>query len=119
MTKTVTEAANFIIYKRPGAESSSIRIVLFSYMTETADVTRVSSRGQVVIPQSVRDAVHLREGEILAIYGEGDTIVLKRIATPGIDEMKEILSAGERFAKRRKLTRRDVTRAVRETRTSG
>lgn len=81
-----------------------------------ADTTKVSSRGQVVIPQSVRDAVHLREGEVLAVYGEGDTIVLKRVPTPDVEELRAILTRGEQFAKGRKLTRGDVERAIRETR---
>lgn len=89
--------------------------VLLSYMTE-ADTTRVSSRGQVVIPQSVRSAIHLREGEVLAVYGEGDTIVLKRVTTPDIDELKAILAQDEKFAKKRKLTRREVSRAIDESR---
>lgn len=81
-----------------------------------ADTTRVSSRGQIVIPQSVREVIHLREGEILAVYGEGDTIILKRVNAPDIEDLKAILAVGERFAKRRRLTRRDVSKAVAETR---
>lgn len=84
--------------------------------TDSADTTRVSSRGQVVIPQSVREAVHLREGELLAVYGEGDTIVLKRVPSPDVAQMRSILAKGEAFAKRRRLTRAAVSRAVRETR---
>lgn len=84
--------------------------------TEAADTTRVSSRGQVVIPQSVREAIHLREGEILAVYGEGDTIVLKRIPAPDVAELRSILAKGEAFAKHRRISRADVSRAVRETR---
>ncbi|HUR69229.1 MAG TPA: AbrB/MazE/SpoVT family DNA-binding domain-containing protein [Candidatus Thermoplasmatota archaeon] len=84
-------------------------------MTE-ADTTRVSSRGQVVIPQAIRDAIHLREGEIFAVYGEGDTIVLKRVATPDVEELKAILAKGQAFAKRKKIDRRAVSRAIRETR---
>ena len=76
-------------------------------MAET-ETTRVSSRGQVVIPQAVRDAVQLREGELFAVYGEGDTIVMKRVTTPKIAELKAILAEGHAFARRKKLTRRDV-----------
>lgn len=84
-------------------------------MTET-ETTRVSSRGQVVIPQAVRDAVQLREGELFAIYGEGDTIVMKRVTTPDIAELKAILAKGHAFARGKKLTRKDVERAIRESR---
>jgi AbrB family looped-hinge helix DNA binding protein len=88
-------------------------------MSEAANTTRVSTRGQVVIPQSVRSALHLQEGELLAVYGEGDTIILKRISAPAVEEMKAILAKGGRFAKERKLSRRDVARAIRDARSEG
>lgn len=84
-------------------------------MTE-AETTKVSTRGQVVIPQAVREAVHLQAGDLLAVYGEGDTIVLKRVRAPDVKDLKAILAKGEAFAKKRKLTRRDVSRSIREAR---
>lgn len=84
-------------------------------MTEV-ETTRISSKGQVVIPQAVREHTNLREGDTLAVYGEGDTIVMKRVATPTPRELRELLAWGEKFARRRAIRRRDVLRAIREVR---
>lgn len=97
------------------AQSLSVSESYHLTMAEV-DTTRVSSRGQVVIPQGVRDAIQLREGELLAVYGEGDTIVMKRVRTPDLAELRAILAEGEAFAKRRRLRPSDVSRALRETR---
>lgn len=81
-----------------------------------AETTKVSSRGQVVIPRSVRDKVDLKEGEVLVVFGEGDTIVLKRVQVPDEEELKQLLDWGASFAKEQGITREDVERAIRELR---
>lgn len=55
-------------------------------MTEV-ELTKMSSRGQVVIPQNIREEMHLKEGESFAITSNGDTLFLKRIKTPSKEEM--------------------------------
>jgi AbrB family looped-hinge helix DNA binding protein len=47
----------------------------------------VSSKGQVVIPKEVRDALGIRQGEQLEVAVEGDRIVLSRPSGPpaGLD----------------------------------
>jgi AbrB family looped-hinge helix DNA binding protein len=47
-------------------------------MSEAA-TTRMSSKGQVVIPERIRAKLGLEPGVELVVIGEGDTIVLKRI----------------------------------------
>jgi AbrB family looped-hinge helix DNA binding protein len=39
--------------------------------------TRISSKGQIVIPKGIRDALHLRSGEVLDVTREGRRIVLE------------------------------------------
>lgn len=48
--------------------------------------TKVSSKGQVVIPISVRRAAGVREGERLLPIALGNTIILKRIVDEGFEE---------------------------------
>jgi len=44
-----------------------------------ASTTKVSSKGQVVIPVNVRQAAGLKEGEKILAIAVGDTVVLKKI----------------------------------------
>jgi AbrB family looped-hinge helix DNA binding protein len=44
--------------------------------------TRISSRGQVVIPKAIRDALHLKTGEALEVRLQGRRIVLETPEAP-------------------------------------
>ncbi len=43
------------------------------------DVTKISSKGQVVIPKPIRDSLDLMEGDRLIAYARGDLIIFKRL----------------------------------------
>ena len=43
------------------------------------ELTRLSERGQVVIPTELRKSMNLREGERFIVMGVGDTIVLRKL----------------------------------------
>jgi AbrB family looped-hinge helix DNA binding protein len=57
------------------------------------DVTRISSKGQVVIPQEMR--THLKESEKLVVIQSGKQIILERVRDFGENIIEEI-----EFAKR-------------------
>lgn len=42
-------------------------------------VTKISSKGQIVIPLEFRDKIALKEGNILSIFEESGLIVLKKV----------------------------------------
>ena len=52
-----------------------------------ADTTRVPSKGQVVIPEAVREAAGVREGEDLLVVAIGDTIVVKKLSAVTFQEV--------------------------------
>ena len=56
------------------------------------ETTKMSSKGQVVIPQDVREKIEAGEGTIFAVVGTKDTIVLKKIQTPSKEELIKELS---------------------------
>lgn len=80
-------------------------------------VTRMSSKGQIVVPKSLREALGLDVGELFAMFGDEDTIILKKIDLPSEKEFDEILAYGKKFAKKRKITRKDLKKAIAEART--
>ena len=52
-----------------------------------AATTRVSSKGQVVIPEAVKKAARMREGEDLLVVAIGDTIVMKKLSAVTFEEV--------------------------------
>ncbi|MFT5207801.1 MAG: AbrB family looped-hinge helix DNA binding protein [Candidatus Omnitrophota bacterium] len=54
-------------------------------------ITKLSSRGQMVIPQSLRNQLGLEEGQQFVVIGEGDTLIFKRMEMPTMDKMQKML----------------------------
>ena len=53
-------------------------------MTEEPQVTTISEKGQVVIPQSIRKQLKIKPKNKFLVYGKGDTIILKKLELPDI-----------------------------------
>ena len=47
--------------------------------TELPELTRLSSRGQIVIPTSIRRKMNIKEGTYLAVSAEKDMLVMKKL----------------------------------------
>jgi len=75
------------------------------------DVTRISSKGQVVIPKPIRDSLKLMEGDRLIAYARGDLIIFKRLN--GGESILSLLSQPTREkVEDLGITRKDVEDAV-------
>ena len=81
-------------------------------MDETLETTTMSSRGQIVIPQGVREALALDAGAKFIVIGEGDTIILKKLEVPSASALKELLAQSRKAAKKSRLTTKGVEAAV-------
>ena len=79
-------------------------------------LTKISSKGQVVIPKVVRDLLDIKEGEVFAVLGWRDTIIMKRVELPSESDLEAILKRGHEHAKEKGITREDVERAIEEYR---
>ena len=82
----------------------------------TLATTRMSSKGQVVIPEDVRKALGLEVGAQFVVMGEGDTVVLKRIAVPAKSELRAILGKVRSQARRAGVKPSAVADAIRRVR---
>ena len=84
------------------------------------ELTKMSSRGQIVIPQEIRKEMHLKEGEAFAVIGSEDTLLLKRIKTPSREEilakMKRLVKEGEKTAKKLGIREKDVPKLIHRAR---
>ena len=78
--------------------------------------TRISSKGQVVIPESIRKRLNIEEGAQFLVIGEGDVAVLKVVALPDMSQFDELIKQARQQAKEVGLTQADVTSAVAKAR---
>lgn len=65
---------------------------------EEADVTVVSGKGQVVIPQSLREKLGIKPKTKLLVYGYQDAVIMKKMKIP--DVVKDLKALYKRIDKR-------------------
>ncbi len=82
------------------------------------ELTKVSSKGQVVIPQDIREKMNLEEGETLAVSMQNNLIVLKKMENPmekeDLETLAEIKEAWKEIAggKFRKMKSEDFLKEL-------
>ena len=84
-------------------------------MTEFSTTT-LSSKGQIVIPEEVRDALKLEPGDRFFVLCERDVVVLKRIEGPPRSEVRSLAANVRKQARRAGVGRADVGKATRAVR---
>jgi len=83
---------------------------------EKLEVTKLSSRGQMVIPQSLRSKMGLEEGQQFVVMGEGDTLIFKKMEMPSMKSIRKLLEVSQKHARQAGLTQKDVTIAIQKVR---
>jgi AbrB family looped-hinge helix DNA binding protein len=78
--------------------------------------TKLSSKGQVVIPEDVRNDLGLNEGDQFVVIGQGDAVILKVITPPKLEEFQKLLSRARTEAKRLGIKKADVKSAIAKVR---
>ena len=78
--------------------------------------TKLSSKGQVVIPEEIRNRLGLEPGAQFVVVGEGDVVVLKALKAPNLSEFKTLLDRARASADAAGLTPAEIVAAVREAR---
>jgi AbrB family looped-hinge helix DNA binding protein len=74
--------------------------------------TKMSSRGQVVIPESIRERLKLQPGTEFVVLAKGDVVVFQRVLPPAWEEFDSLIREARRQARLSGLTPRHVKRAV-------
>jgi AbrB family looped-hinge helix DNA binding protein len=74
--------------------------------------TQMSTKGQVVIPEDVRNRLGLGAGSQFLVLSEDDVVILKVLTPPPMSEFDAIIRRARRQAKAAGMTRSDIARAV-------
>ncbi|GBE14997.1 hypothetical protein BMS3Abin14_01051 [bacterium BMS3Abin14] len=80
--------------------------------------TKMSSKGQIVIPESIRKNLKLEAGTQFVVIAEDDVVILKTITPPSLDAFDEVISKARRQAREAGLTRESVKDALAKVRES-
>jgi AbrB family looped-hinge helix DNA binding protein len=78
--------------------------------------TKMSSKGQVVIPEDIRKRLNLKAGSQFVVMGEKDVVILKAIGPPSMKEFDSLIAEARSQARRAGLKRSDVKAAVAKAR---
>lgn len=78
-------------------------------------ITKISSKGQVVIPQEIRGRMKLEEGNILLVLDDDDSIILKKIGLPKIKTWEKVTKPFRDAAKKSGFSKEDLDRLIEES----
>ena len=81
--------------------------------------TKMSSKGQVVIPEDIRKKLGLKSGSRFMVLGDKDVVILKTISPPSMKEFDDIIKKARLQAKKAGLTEEDIQDAIRKVRSKG
>ena len=76
----------------------------------------MSSKGQVVIPEGVRQHLGLKAGSQFVVVAGDDAIVLKPIAELDLSQFDRLLTEARKHARRAGLRKADIAQAIRAAR---
>jgi len=74
--------------------------------------TKMSSKGQVVIPEEIRDKLGLTPGTQFVVVGDRDVVILKTLSAPSTGEFYSLIGDAQRQPKIAKMKRSDIQKAV-------
>ena len=80
------------------------------------EITSLSSKGQVVIPNVIRKDLNISTGDKFAVVSDGENILFRPIEKPKIDRFRELIRESRKYAREIGLTKEDVTKTIKKVR---
>jgi len=74
--------------------------------------TKMSSKGQVVIPEIIRKQLKLKPGAQFVVVGDKDVVILKNISPPDINDFDELVGKARREGEKVGLKKSDIQDAI-------
>ena len=81
-------------------------------MKTVAEVTSMSSKGQIVLPKKIRSRMNLQEGTKFIVITDGENILLKPIREPSLDEFNALMKESQKWALEVGMTEDDIGEAI-------
>ena len=74
--------------------------------------TKMSSKGQVVIPENIRKQLNLKAGAQFVVVGDKDVVILKNISPPSLDEFNDLIAVARKKGNQAGLKKSDIKDAI-------
>lgn len=78
--------------------------------------TKMSSKGQVVIPEDIRKRLNLKSGSQFVVVGDKDIVILKTISPPSMVEFDNLITEVRKQAKKAGMKQSDIKAAIAKVR---
>lgn len=78
--------------------------------------TKMSSKGQVVIPEGIRKRLGLKAGAQFVVVGDKDVVILKAISPPSMEDFDTLISEANKQARKAGMKRSDIVDAIAKVR---
>jgi len=78
--------------------------------------TRMSSKGQVVIPEKIMKRLKLKTGSQFVVVGNDDVVILKAIFAPSLKEFDGLIADARKQARMAGLKKSDIAAAIKKVR---
>ena len=78
--------------------------------------TKMSSKGQVVIPENIRKQLNLKAGAQFVVVGNKDVVILKNISPPDINDFDELIAEARKKGKEAGIKKSDIKDAIMKSR---
>ena len=76
------------------------------------ETTKMSSKGQVVIPENIRKRLKLKAGAQFVVVGDKDVVILKCISPPSLDEFDNLIAEARKKGRQAGIKKSDISEAV-------
>ena len=74
--------------------------------------TKMTSKGQVVIPEEIREYMHLESGVKFIVMATSDSIIFKKITPIPQKDVRLLLKASRAMAKKYRFKEKDIPEAM-------
>ena len=81
--------------------------------------TKMSSKGQLVIPEEIRNRLGLKPGSQFVVVGDKDTVILKAVVPPSMDDLDDLIKEAKKQARQAGLKQSDISAAIARVRKHG
>lgn len=74
--------------------------------------TKMSSKGQVVIPENIRKQLNLKPGSQFVVVGDKDVVILKNIVPPSLGEFDALIAEARKKGKQVGIKKSDISDSI-------